>query len=124
MSGANFGTQPLPGSSPGVTMRGGGGSPPRTEEQLVGILINALSDCNEQGIDTNKVLGDHGVLFTDPHNPVINVRRRGLRIVGTAYDISRVLEACKNAMDWIEHNGGGLNDPVTVAIHPPQEDEP
>lgn len=55
---------------------------------------------------------------------VIDARRRGLRIVGTAYDIGRILEACKQAMEWIEHNGAPVSDAVTVVVHPPQEDEP
>lgn len=62
--------------------------------------------------------------FTNPDNPIVNIQRKGLRIVGNAYDISRVLEACRDAIKHIETNGGDITAPVTVVVRAPQDDEP
>lgn len=53
----------------------------------------------------------------------IDIHRRELRIVGNAFDINRVLQACQNAMQYIEHNKMGTHEPVTVYVRAPQDDE-
>lgn len=124
MAGANFGTQP-PTNPPGVTMSGGGGSPPRTDEQLVGILIQSLNDVKVRDIDITRVLADAGVpVLLNANVPTIDARRRGLRIIGNAYDVARILEAVKRAMEYFEQNGGDLTSSMTIVVHAPQDDEP
>jgi hypothetical protein len=50
--------------------------------------------------------------------------RKGLRIVGTAYDINRISEACKAALRYYETEGADLSEKRTVLVQPPQENEP
>jgi hypothetical protein len=66
----------------------------------------------------------HAEPFTNPDDPVVNVHRKPLRLVGNAYDINRVLQACQAALKHIEQNGGEVESLVTVYVQEPQNDEP
>lgn len=109
---------------PGVVMTGGGSAPPRTPEALAQQVSEAVEEANRRGIDLSYLLHQHGIAFTNPDEPIVNVRRRGVRLIGTAYDIGRVLEACKRAMESIEQNSITLTEARTIVVHAPQDDEP
>lgn len=53
----------------------------------------------------------------------VNMHRRPLRIEGSAHDISRLMEACKRSLVYIEQNGIGLDTLVHMSVPPPQDDE-
>jgi len=112
----------------GVTYLGGdkgAGTPPPTDEQLVAAVVQAVTDAKIRDIDLVKVLTDAGVpVLTNPNEPVVNIQRRGFRLVGNAYDVSRVLEATKRAMEYFEQAGASLNEAMTIVVHAPQDDEP
>jgi hypothetical protein len=51
------------------------------------------------------------------------IHRRPLRLEGNAHDISRLMEACKRSLVYIEQNGIGLNTLVHMSVPSPQDDE-
>lgn len=53
----------------------------------------------------------------------VEIGREGLRLVGTAHEVNRVLQACQNAMSWIELNKIDINSRMTVVVLPAQDDE-
>lgn len=54
----------------------------------------------------------------------VDIHRVGLKIVGSAWDINRVLQSCHAAMRYIEQNKISTDKIVAVYVKAPQDDEP
>lgn len=74
-----------------------------------------------------ELVGDGGIQFRrgDEQLPAadLNIRRRELHLHGTPYDISRVMDACRKALDRAAADGDN-ESLMSVNIPAPQDDEP
>lgn len=65
-----------------------------------------------------------GITITQQASLTVDVQRVPVKIVGTAHDINRVMEACQRKLRQIEDNPhASLKDVYTVNVEAPQEDE-
>ena len=95
-----------------------------SDEDLVNQLEWLIAEMKPRKIDIAAVLHQAGIPFTNPGDPIVNVHRKPARLVGNAYDINRVLQACQDALKHIEQHGLSVTENVTVYVSEPQNDEP